>query len=241
MATFYTNLSFRKLKYKHIYFDLDRTLWDYEKNAGEALEDVYNLHGLERIIPGLPEFVENYKRNNELLWIAYRMGNIKKTELRVTRFYNTLKQFGIKNRDLAAKLDKDYIARSPWKTNLFPGTRETLQYLSGKYSLYILTNGFAEVQYIKMNESGLAPYFLKMFTSDEAGYQKPHAGIFEHAVKSVNAKKKECLMVGDDLVADIQGAQGFGMDQVFFNPNGTAHGKNPTYEIKQLEELRDIL
>ena len=103
--------------------------------------------------------------------------------------------------------------------------------------MFLLTNGFKEVQDIKIKTTGLDAYFDHMFTSDEIGYQKPHRKIFEHAIKSVNAKKAQSLMIGDDLKIDIDGARKFGIDQVYFNPQKTKHQGNCTFEITQLSDL----
>jgi putative hydrolase of the HAD superfamily len=227
--------------YKNIYFDLDNTLWDFHSNSKQTLTDLIDKH-LPQLKPNLAEFLIFFYEINDRLWLQYRNGELPKVVLRNKRFSDTLKLMGIDDGELAKIFGDDYINESPYKTILFPNTHETLEYLKGKgYRMFLLTNGFLEVQVIKIRESKLEPFFEKMITSEEAGYQKPHQKIFEHALKTVNAKKAESIMIGDDLDNDIFGAKRFGMDTVFFNPEKIAHTSQPTYEISGLEELRGFL
>ncbi len=228
-------------KYRHIYFDLDHTLWDYKANAYEAFRDIYDKYELHKQIDRLDSFMEVFIKYNDLLWDQYRRGEVKKKFLMTERFVLTLGEFGIKNHGLAEKIGLDYITLSPYKTNVLPYTHEVLPYLFTRYNLYILTNGFNEVQFIKLKESGLTSFFKKVITSENAGYQKPRKEIFEYALKSVNAKKTESLMIGDDLKVDVIGARDFGIDQVYFNPEGKEHTEKVTFEIASLKELENIL
>ncbi len=227
-------------KYTHIYFDLDHTLWDYKANAYEAFRDIYDQFELYRQTDSLDSFFNVFVKYNDLLWERYRKGEIKKKSLLTERFELTLGEFGIHKNGMAEKISQAYITLSPYKTNLLPYTREVLTYLSDKYNLYILTNGFNEVQFIKLNKSNLTGFFKQVFTSENAGYQKPRKEIFEYALKSVNAKKSESLMVGDDLNVDIIGARSFGIDQVYFNPDNLPHKEKVTFEITSLKELLDM-
>ncbi|HSH50530.1 MAG TPA: YjjG family noncanonical pyrimidine nucleotidase, partial [Bacteroidales bacterium] len=181
------------------------------------------------------------EKHNERLWKIYRDGKIKKSVLIFKRFALTLEEFGVKDEGLAKIIGQDYIKISPTKKRIFPGTYETLEYLKNKYNLYIITNGFNEVQFTKLKNSKLDKYFIKIFTSENAGVQKPNAKIFEHALKSVNARKKESVMIGDDLDIDIIGAKKFGLDQVYFNPQEKKHSEDITHEISSLKELQNIL
>ncbi|HYX05144.1 MAG TPA: YjjG family noncanonical pyrimidine nucleotidase [Bacteroidales bacterium] len=227
-------------KYTHLFFDLDRTLWDFETNARSAFQDIFKKHDLHYYFNDFDTFLTAYHKHNERLWMAYRQGKIKKKVLRTKRFYLTLKEFGIDSEDLAKKIGDEYIDLSPKKTALFPDAIKVLEYLKSKYQLYIITNGFNEVQFIKMENAGLSPYFRKVFTSENAGYQKPHPGIFAYCLNSVNARKTESIMVGDDPETDIQGAKNFGLDQVFFNPGRNHITEKPTFEIEQLIQLTEI-
>lgn len=228
-------------KYKNIYFDLDNTLWDFKANSKKTLSDLIHQY-VPELVPRFNEFLTIYHEINDHLWTLYRDGNLAKEVLRVKRFSDTFEKLGISHESFCEKFADEYITQSPYKTILFPFSLEILDYLKNKnYRLFLLTNGFKEVQVVKIKESGLQPYFEKMITSEEAGYQKPHRKIFEYAIKTVNAKKDESLMIGDDLENDILGAQRFGMDTVFFNPEGINHKQTGNYEIQSLKELQVIL
>ncbi len=228
-------------KYKNIYFDLDRTLWDFQTNSEKTLFDLIEKFA-PTLIPRFKEFLTIYYELNEKLWVQYRDGLLKKEVLRIKRFSDAFEQMNYLHSDFSEQFSNDYIKESPLKTTLFPYTIEILNYLKNKnYRLFLLTNGFQEVQIVKIRESGLQAYFDKMITSEEAGYQKPHRKIFEYALKTVNAKKDESIMIGDDLENDIYGARRFGMDTVFFNPEGIKHKQKTNYEISSLKELQAIL
>lgn len=228
-------------QYTNIYFDLDRTLWDFEKNAYDAFDDLYHEFKLNKFIPSVENLVESYHLHNERLWEEYRMGRIKKDYLRVYRFQLVLNDYEVRNNVLAEELSVKYLDIAPLKTNLIPYTESVLQYLSKKYALHIITNGFNEVQMLKLKNTGIVIFFDKVITSDNAGTQKPKPGIFEYALSAANAKKKESVMVGDDLEVDILGAKKFGLDQIYFNPSGAPHKQNMTHEISSLVELKEIL
>jgi putative hydrolase of the HAD superfamily len=227
--------------YKHLFFDIDRTLWDYETNAREALLDMFHKWNLSNLAIDFESFIHVFNRYNDMLWIKFQHGQIKKEALRDRRFYLTLKKLGEKDNDLALKLSADYIELSPNKTNLFPEVIETLEYLKPKYHLHIITNGFNEVQFRKLRNCGIERFFEKIVTSDNAGSQKPNLKIFEYALTSVNAKKTESLMIGDDWNLDVLGAKAYGVDQVYFNPNDKPKEGKATFEIKSIGELITLL
>jgi putative hydrolase of the HAD superfamily len=227
--------------YKHIFFDLDRTLWDFEANTLETFREIYQKYNLSGYFTDYQSFHDKYTEINHVLWQDYLDGKLKKEILRTLRFQQTLERNGLDDKELAEKIGLDYIALSPMKTILFPHTIETLQYLKSKYELHIITNGFNEVQFVKLQNCGLEPYFTAVVTSEKAGYQKPRKEIFEYSLKRVNAKKKESIMIGDDYEIDIVGARNAGIDQVFFNPNHLKTSESATYEIHSLRELQTIL
>jgi putative hydrolase of the HAD superfamily len=229
------------MKYKHIFFDLDRTLWDFDQNMRLTLQEIYNRHNLGSAFANYESFHNSFVGHNERLWDYYRKGNMKKEILRFKRFDLTLRDAGIKNEFLAQTIGEEYITESPMKTTLIPYTIETLEYLHTKYNLHIITNGFNEVQFTKLKLCGIEKYFQKVITSEMSGFHKPRPEAFSHPLSVVNAKKQESLMVGDDLEIDVLGAKNFGMDQVFYNPEGIAHSESVTYEIKSLKGLIDIL
>ncbi|HAF27935.1 MAG TPA: noncanonical pyrimidine nucleotidase, YjjG family [Bacteroidales bacterium] len=228
-------------KYKHIYFDLDRTIWDFDKNARDTFIDIYDKYNLEIIFNSFDNFYNTYEKHNDILWNDYREGKIEKSILSYKRFSLTLEEFGINDEELAKKIAHDYIIISPTKKELFPFAHETLEYLHQKYNLYIITNGFNEVQFTKLKNSDLDKYFLEVFTSEDAGAQKPNPIIFQHALKNVNAHINESIMIGDDLQVDVLGAKNIGLDQVFFNPDNISHSESITHEISSLKELQEIL
>lgn len=230
------------MKYKHLFFDLDRTLWDFETNSLDTLEEIFNEYELGRIEGcTLDSFVAKYKRHNAELWDAYRKGQLTKDVLRSERFRRTLLDFGVDADELARQIGYFYIQRSPEKTALFPYTIEMLKTLSELYTLHIITNGFEEVQHVKLDKSDLRRYFDHVITSEMAGVKKPEIAIFEYALVTTGAATNESLMIGDDLPVDLLGAKHAGIDQAYFNPTGQEHNETLTFEYKKHEELVDWL
>jgi len=229
-------------KYKAVFFDLDHTLWDFETNSREAITEIFHKYQLTELgIPGCSEFIETYRRINHRMWNDYSLNLITKEALRAGRFQSALTAFGINNSDLANTMSAMYLQICPVKTNLFPGTKEILQYLSKKYSLHIITNGFKEVQHLKIGNTGLKHFFDQIHISEELGFKKPEPEIFHYAVKMARTVSENCIMIGDNLDTDISGAENAGIDPVFFNPNREQTGRKVFYEISTLEELRKIL
>ncbi|MEI6815024.1 MAG: YjjG family noncanonical pyrimidine nucleotidase [Bacteroidota bacterium] len=230
------------MKYRHIFFDLDHTLWDFDKNCHETLTELYHHFQLDRHgISSIEHFIKTYLNRNEMMWEQYRFGKIDKETLRNKRFDYTFYDLEIDNEILARNLSDEYVLRSPYKTNLFPGTHEALSYLKEKYILHIITNGFKETQFIKMNSTNLTDYFSEIILSEDTGFKKPDPRIFFHSLEKADAKVEESLMVGDNLEADIAGARSAGMDQVYFNPKRVPHQQETTYEIHSLMELLEFL
>ncbi|MEI6695341.1 MAG: YjjG family noncanonical pyrimidine nucleotidase [Bacteroidota bacterium] len=229
-------------KYKHVFFDLDRTLWDFDTNSLETIKDLYNIYNIKTILNcDFLSFHTTYIKYNTQLWDAYRKAEIKKEFLSVQRFLLTLNDFGCNDLTLASKMAKDYIHLSPLKSLLFPYTLEVLDFLKDKYCLHIITNGFVEVQYRKIKNAGLEKYFTHAITSEEAGFQKPDKQIFEFSLEKAGAKAEESIMIGDDLKIDILGAKQIGIDQIFFNPSGIQHNEVITFEIDSLKQIFEIL
>ena len=227
--------------YRNLYFDLDRTLWDFEANSRETLQDIYQDYQLYNYFNDFDVFFITYLRINEKLWDGYRLGSIKKDFLRTHRFNATLETVGINDEALAEKIGNEYIEKSPLKTQLFEGAIELLEYLKPKYKLYIITNGFKEVQHIKLQKCGLTHFFDKVFISEEIGYSKPRPETFHYAISSVQSLKEESLMIGDDLEIDILGAKKYGIDQVYFNPSHIPHNERITFEVASLLEIKNFL
>lgn len=228
--------------YKHLFFDLDHTLWDFDTNAKETLLELYDAYRLQEIgIPAAPVFIDQYTRNNHVLWAQYHRGEISKEELRATRFRKTFLDLGLSPELLPLQFEEDYVNLCPTKKNLFPDTLEVLDYLAPKYTLHIITNGFYESSMLKLNNTGLTPYFASITCSEVLGYNKPDTLIFEHALQTAGALKEESMMIGDSLEADITGAIRFGMDCIYFNPYKQKHTFKVTYEIEALASLKELL
>jgi putative hydrolase of the HAD superfamily len=228
--------------YQHLFFDLDRTLWDYDANSTKALTDIFLMYKLDQSFASAEEFLGIYNHHNDLLWEEYRKGMIIKEDLRTRRFALTLQERGIDDPVLCAKIGEHYMDVTPRLNILAPGTIETLDYLEGKqYRMYILTNGFLSTQQQKMAHSGLDRYFTRIFSSEELGINKPDVKIFHWAASAVHGKKKACLMIGDDLAVDIAGAKKYGIDTVWFNPAGQTSEIKPTYTISSMSDLQQIL
>lgn len=227
--------------YKHIFFDLDRTLWDFEQNMRITLTEIYHNHSLSRAIKSSDVFIETFIVHNHRLWASYQRGEMKKEVLRYKRFELTLKDFGVKNKALASVIGNEYINESPRKTALIPYTVDLLDYLQNKYKLHIITNGFNEVQFTKLNLCGIEKYFDKVVTSEISGYHKPRPEAFGYSLAKANARKNESIMVGDDIETDIIGAKKFGINQIYFNPQQVPHTETITHEVKSLLEIKEIL
>ena len=229
-------------KYKHIFFDLDHTLWDFETNSRETLlEIIADFSLLEKGLPSTELFINRYQQINTEMWDVYRKGLLDRLTLRNTRFHRALLEFDIDDYELSLKLGEQYLKRSPIKKNLFEGALQALSYLKNKYTLHIITNGFNEVQFIKLEHSQLAPFFTHIITSEAANSKKPEKEIFDFALNLAQAKSSESIMIGDSLAEDIQGARNYGIDQIYFNPHKNQHMQQVTFEISSLLELMVIL
>lgn len=225
----------------HIFFDLDGTLWDFAANSRATQKELFEDFQLSRICSDFDTFERSYHVINDLLWEDYRNDLISKSKLKWYRFFLVLKEFGLENETLARKLDQYYISRSPLKTKLIPGTRKVLLYLESKYKLHILTNGFTEVQYRKLEQSKIITFFDSITTSEQAGILKPNPGIFEFALHKAESLPEESLMIGDSWKVDILGAKKAGLHFLFFTQ------RKPCQRIKEhncfsrLEDLIKIL
>lgn len=229
-------------RYKHLFFDLDHTLWDFDANAKEALTEMYVLFELEnKISVPFDDFYRKYLYHNETLWDRYHKGIISADELKWKRMWRTLLDFKIGDESLAKDLSVKFLEVLPTKKNLFPYTREILNYLHlKKYSLHLITNGFEKTQRSKLNNSGLIDYFTFIITSETSNSLKPKKEIFDYAMNKANASLSESIMIGDNLDTDIGGAINAGMDTVFVNHINSSTDLNPTYTVFHLKELEAI-
>jgi len=227
---------------KHIFFDLDRTLWDFDTNSKAALEIMFEEHKLGDRMRSFHSFYTTYKKINGKLWNSYGKGNITKEVLRVKRFNDTLKCFQIDDLELATTLGEDYVNISPFQTNIFPGTIETLKELKGNdHELHIITNGFKEIQAIKLKNSGLRDYFDIIVCSEEVGKNKPAPEVFHHATSQANAKASDSLMIGDDYLVDVVGAERFGMKGILFDPHQSYRDGTHDWHIDSLDKIPGLI
>lgn len=228
--------------YKHVFFDLDRTLWDFDAAAEVAFKMIFDKYDLKALgIPSAHEFHETYHPINAKMWELYREDKITKESLCRERFVQPLAVYGIHDVTLADNLGRDYEYLSPRIIRLIPGTMELLDYLKPKYHLHLITNGFQEIQHTKLEGSGMEPYFDTLTVSEEVGVKKPNPEIFRFALRKANAKAEESIMIGDEMEVDIDGARAAGIDQIFFNAAGTVHEGSTTYEVKSLLDIKGIL
>lgn len=237
-------------KYSHLFFDLDNTLWDFDTNSFHAMLSTFRNFGLDRKNIVFSEFFEVYSNHNHALWLEYRNREITKKELITERFRRTFEELNITGIDPEAT-NTVYLDLMPEQNQLKEGVFETLCELKRKnYSMFIITNGFKEVQHKKLENSGLQPFFQKVFISEDIKIAKPGYGIFEYAVKSANAPKTKSLMIGDDWETDIGGAANFGIDSVYIHPENffmqncmpeNTKRKNLVYFLETMKELTLIL
>jgi putative hydrolase of the HAD superfamily len=228
-------------QYNHLFFDLDHTLWDFKTNSVNTLHELYEKYKLDNAYDSFNQFYEKYELHNEKLWSLYREGKLTKIQLNFQRFYLPFSEAGITDEQFTNIFAKEYITVNPTKTNLMPNALNVLNQLKPHFKLHVITNGFKEVQNIKLKNSNLQHFFSKVFISETIGASKPKTTFFEYAVKSANARKKECLIIGDNLGTDINGAINFGLDYVYYNPEKIAHNRKLMHEISDLTELFSIV
>lgn len=233
-------------KYRHLFFDLDNTLYDFSANSKLALKEAFRQLGLLDLLPSFDRYFEVYSQINDALWAAYREQKLSKEILRGKRHYDSLLQFDIQPTMKATEIDDCYLQVMTLQTELFPDTIHVLGELRQRgYFIHIITNGFKEVQHHKLINTGLKPFVNDIYISEVIKAPKPARAIFDYALKSSNARKKESLMIGDSWESDIVGAKNAGIDQVYFQIDGAPEipdgSEAPTYTIKDLKELLTIL
>ena len=229
-------------KYKNIFIDLDDTLYDFKGASMESFKEAYDLLGYNRFFSSFEQYIELYTPRNLQLWEQYGRGEITKSELNRIRYSYPLEAVGIHDEELAAQFCREALSRIPTKNKLIPGCKELLDYLYPKYNLYILSNGFQELQEHKMLTTGIRRYFKSLILSDHIGINKPRRELFEHALNSTGSTVTDSIMVGDMFETDIVGAANIGLDQLFFNISGIKELPfTPTYEVRNLKEIMAIL
>lgn len=221
-------------KITDVFFDLDHTLWDFDVNSELAFDTI-----LKKDYPTIEiaDFIEKYIPINQACWKLYQYDKITHGELRYNRLKHTFDalEYFVSDAQIES-IAQDYIELLPQNNCLFDGTIEVLEYLGKKYKLHIITNGFAEVQYKKINNSNIAGFFKTITNSEMAGVKKPNPVIFEYALDLAKAKKENSIMIGDCLEADVQGALNAGLDAIFFNEKNIKTEQN----IKQVNHLLEL-
>ena len=226
------------MSYEHLFFDLDHTLWDFDTNSELAFGTIFQK---DHPTIQIADFIEKYVPINQACWKLYQYDKITHAELRYTRLKHSFDALHYTISD--AEIDQiaeDYIRLLPENNNLFEGTFEILDYLSKNYTLHIITNGFADVQYKKISNSKIDSYFQTITNSEMAGVKKPNPIIFEYALDLAKAKRENSIMIGDCLEADVQGALDAGLEAIFFNANKVDVSQN-IVQINHLLELKKYL
>jgi YjjG family noncanonical pyrimidine nucleotidase len=233
---------FKGMKYEHLFFDLDHTLWDFERNSAECLEEIY--HQSELIKLGLDTsepFITSFLRINTALWDSFDRGLIHHTYIRENRFRMVFEDLGMPPPANYAGIGEVYLGLLPTKKHLLNGALDALEYLTSKgYHLHIITNGFNDIQAKKLSSSGISHLFKNVVTFETVSAKKPDKRIFEHAIKLAGDNLKGSIMIGDNWFADILGARQIGMDTIYYNPAGLEFEESPTYDIRHLNELKAI-
>ena len=230
-------------QYKFVFLDLDDTIWDFHANAKAVLRQIFEEQQLQRFFLDFEEYFSIYAKRNLELWEMYGKGQITKAFLNVERFRHPMMKVGIDDMTLAEETGIRFLDLLPSRTELIPYANELLGYLSAKFPITVVSNGFIEVQYKKIHSCRLEKYFSHVVLSEEANALKPDKRIFEYALELNHATAAETIMIGDSYEADIVGAQNAGIDQIFFQLNHEPINmkKNPTFTVRHLEEILSIL
>ncbi len=228
--------------YKHLFFDWDHTLWDFEANSIKVLEEIYYHYNLRQFNVLSPQhFIDTYMPINYYMWTKFREGKIDAETVKFQRFAMTFKEFGVIDDQLIADVKSFYLQELPKGGFLMPNVIDMLNELQNEFQLHIVTNGFLEVTNEKLKYSQIAHYFETVLSAEEVGVLKPNQAVFHEALRRANATVTDSLFIGDNLIADVQGARNVGMNQVFFNPDQRQHDEQPTFEISDMKELVGIL
>lgn len=230
------------MAYRNLFFDLDDTLWNCSENARDTFHLMYDKYDYHRFFDSFDQFYTIYHKRNVELWEEYGRGDITKDELNRLRFLHPLEAVGHGDAELARRFSEDFFTVIPTRQKLMPHAREVLEYLRPRYRLFILSNGFRELQCRKMQSGGIDGFFEKVVLSDDLGLLKPRPELFYFAMSATQSRIRESLMIGDSWANDIIGARGVGMHQVYYNVVGkTDFSFKPTFLITDLRQLMEIL
>lgn len=227
--------------YQHLFFDLDHTLWDYDKNVQESLSELFEIYQLQNFgILDFKTFLDAFYQVNFKLWALYDLGKMDKKSLREVRFKLIFEKAGAGDNSVPKEMEDDFMHRTSSKPHLLPYSKEILDYLKPNYKMHIITNGFNESQALKMKSSGLESYFDHVVTSETTGHKKPDPRIFQYLLDQLSVKAADCIMIGDNPNSDILGAIQANLDNIYFDPHERGIEHQPTYTIRHLKELEGI-
>ncbi|WP_018675467.1 YjjG family noncanonical pyrimidine nucleotidase [Riemerella columbina] len=231
------------MKIRHIFFDLDNTLWDHRKNAQLTLQKLFSEYNIQdKLSISFEEYHSVYHTINEDLWAKIRDGIIDKDTLRKHRFYDVFLHFGLDDFELAQTFEHQFLDEIIEYNELVEGTVPLLNYLKDKgYTLHILSNGFQEVTRRKLTGSKIEHYFETVTSADEIGLRKPHPEIFQFALNKAHAEEQNTYFIGDDWIADALGARDFGLPVLFFDVFDEGFSETGIINIKTLSEVKDYL
>ena len=233
--------------YQVLFIDLDNTLYDFTGNSREAYRAVYSLLDYDRWFDSFEHYYSIYEEYNLQLWALYAEGKITKDKLNAERYAHPLRVMGVHDAEfVGARFWDEAMKRLPLGSRLMPHAREVLEYLRPRYRMYILSNGFTELQSRKMHSAGIEGYFDGIILSEDIGVNKPNPEIFYHALQVAGVGASEALMIGDNLEVDIAGASRVGIDQVYYDiaasgGNAVSLQPSPTYVVTSLLDLKGIL
>lgn len=229
-------------KYKNLFIDLDDTIYDFSGASKEAFKETYDLLHYERFFESFEHYLSIYEPYNLELWRIYGEGKITKEELNRRRYSHPLETVGVNDSALAATFCREALSRIPTKNKVMPGAIELLEYLRPQYRLFILSNGFKELQSHKMRTAGIDHYFDALILSEDIGVNKPNPELYKYALCKTGSRIEESIMIGDMFDTDIVGAANIGMDQIYYNPKKkSGHPFQPTHEVNELTEIKEIL
>lgn len=228
--------------YRNLFIDLDDTIWDFTGNSRIVYRTLYDKFNYNRFFDSFDTYISIFEKKNEELWAEYGKGNITKDELNERRFAYPLQTAGIEDKAMTDEFMRESLAMMPTMSGVVEGAIDALEYLKPKYNLYILSNGFRELQFNKMKSAGVYDYFSKVILSEDIKVHKPNVEIFHFALSATQSEFGNSIMIGDNIETDIRGAKDAGIDQIYFNRwNNTSLPFQPTYTISRLEELKNVL
>lgn len=228
-------------KYTTVFIDFDDTLIDTDGNARICMQEVYEEHNIQKYYATFEHFFEVYQTNNSKLWSDYSKGLVDKQTILDTRFVKPFENFPDVEPRYLQQLSTDFLNKVVLKDTHIEGAVELLDYLKPQYKIVMLSNGFSELQYKKVESAGFTKYFDEIILSDAVGVNKPHPDIFSYALNKANAQANDSIMIGDNISADIEGAKNSNINQIWYNPNNKVANFSPTHIVKKLTDIIDIL